>query len=153
VVGAVTGFTGGWVVGAKPKAPRRSVHRQRPRRSRARLSVAPRGAIGGGLGSGGEFRGERVDGAQGVHHLRAFAAPAFADRKGAGLHPAETVLNLVEGAEAIVESPSGAFAPFIVHYAETFIVPASVGAYTIRPHGQSVGKECATLKAFIRVQA
>ena len=60
------------------------------------------------------------------------------------------VLNLVEGEEAIVESPSGAFAPFIVHYAETFIVPAAVGEYTIRPHGASVGKECATMKAFVR---
>ena len=60
------------------------------------------------------------------------------------------VLNLVEGEEAIVESPTGAFAPFIIHYAETFIVPAAVGAYTIRPHGASVGKECATMKAFVR---
>lgn len=61
------------------------------------------------------------------------------------------VLNLVEGAEAIVESPTGAFEPFVIHYAETFIVPAAVGAYTIRPHGPSVGKECATMKAFVRV--
>ena len=61
------------------------------------------------------------------------------------------VLNLVAGEEAIVESPTNAFAPFIVHYAETFIVPAAVGAYTIRPHGPSVGSECATLKAFVRV--
>ena len=38
------------------------------------------------------------------------------------------VLNLVEGAEAVVESPTGAFEPFVVHYAETFIVPAGVGA-------------------------
>lgn len=60
------------------------------------------------------------------------------------------VLNLVEGDEAIVESPSGAFEPFIVHYAETFIVPAAVGRYTIRPHGASVGKECATMLAFVR---
>jgi mannose-6-phosphate isomerase class I len=60
------------------------------------------------------------------------------------------VLNLVEGREAIVESPDGAFAPFIVHYAETFIVPAAVGAYTIRPHGESIGQRCATLKAFVR---
>jgi mannose-6-phosphate isomerase class I len=60
------------------------------------------------------------------------------------------VLNLVEGEEAIVESPTGAFDPFIVHYAETFIVPAAVGAYTIRPHESSVGKECATIKAFVR---
>ena len=61
------------------------------------------------------------------------------------------VLNLVEGREAIVESPSGAFEPFVVHYAETFIVPASVGEYTIRPYGESMGKECATIKAYVRV--
>lgn len=60
------------------------------------------------------------------------------------------VLNLVQGREAVVESPSGAFEPFVVHYAETFIVPASVGAYTIRPFGESEGKECGTIKAFVR---
>lgn len=60
------------------------------------------------------------------------------------------VLNLVEGAEAVVESPSGAFEPFVVHYAETFIVPAQVGAYTIRPHGAAAGTLCATMKAFVR---
>ncbi len=62
------------------------------------------------------------------------------------------VLNLVEGEEVTVESPSDAFAPFVVHYAETFIVPAAVGAYTIRPSGLSVGKECATMKAFVRTR-
>jgi mannose-6-phosphate isomerase class I len=60
------------------------------------------------------------------------------------------VLNLIEGEEAVVESPTGAFAPFIVHYAETFIVPASVGAYTIRPTSASGQRECATMKAFVR---
>jgi mannose-6-phosphate isomerase class I len=60
------------------------------------------------------------------------------------------VLNLVEGEEITVESPSHAFEPFIVHYAETFIVPAAVDAYTIRPSGSSAGRECATLKAFVR---
>jgi mannose-6-phosphate isomerase class I len=59
------------------------------------------------------------------------------------------VLNLVQGEEAIVESPAGMFEPFIVHYAETFIVPAAVGTYTIRPHGDTAG-ECATMKAFVR---
>ncbi len=63
------------------------------------------------------------------------------------------VLNLVEGREAIVESPTGAFPPFVVHYAETFIIPASVGEYTIRPYEVSVGKECATIKAFVRTRA
>jgi mannose-6-phosphate isomerase class I len=63
------------------------------------------------------------------------------------------VLNLIEGVEAIVESPSGSFKPFVVHYAETFIVPAAVGEYTIRPYGQSEGAECATIKAYVRHKA
>lgn len=60
------------------------------------------------------------------------------------------VFNLIEGEEAIVESPTGAFEPFVVHYAETFIIPASVGEYTIRPYGASEGKECGTIKAYVR---
>jgi mannose-6-phosphate isomerase class I len=60
------------------------------------------------------------------------------------------VLNLVEGEEAIVESPTGAFDPFVVHYAETFIVPAAVGEYEISPIGRSFGKQCGTIKAFVR---
>jgi hypothetical protein len=60
------------------------------------------------------------------------------------------VLNLVEGREAIVESPEGAFEPFVVHYAETFVVPAVVGRYTIRPHGESEGRRCGTIKAYVR---
>ena len=60
------------------------------------------------------------------------------------------VLNLVEGDEAMVESPDGKFEPFVVHYGETFIVPAAVGRYTIRPHGAAAGHECATIKAFVR---
>lgn len=58
------------------------------------------------------------------------------------------VLNLVEGEEAVVESPDRAFEPFPVHYAETFIVPANVGAYSIRP--LDPGKQAATVKAFVR---
>ena len=71
------------------------------------------------------------------------------DTRGDSVH----VLNLVEGAEAVVESPEEAFEPFIVHYAETFIIPAAVGRYTIRPHGASEGQECATVKAYLRVNA
>lgn len=91
-----------------------------------------------------------------------------------GLHPAEfietrrhwftgtvphdtgggvNVLNLIQGTEAVVESPTGAFEPFVVHYAETFIVPACVGPYTIRPWGSAVGTECATIKALVRTSA
>ncbi len=57
------------------------------------------------------------------------------------------VLNLVEGEEAVVESPDGRFEPFTVHYAETFIIPACVGEYTIRPTGN---EECMVIRAFIR---
>ncbi len=57
------------------------------------------------------------------------------------------VLNLVEGHEAVVESPEGRFEPFTVHYAETFIVPACVGHYTIRP---ADGERCMTIKAFVK---
>ena len=60
------------------------------------------------------------------------------------------VLNLIEGREVTVESPSHAFEPFIVHYAETFIVPAAVDKYTIKPSGESIGKTCATIKAYVR---
>ena len=63
------------------------------------------------------------------------------------------MLNLVEGNEAVVESPSGAFEPFIVHYAETFIVPAQVGRYTLRPCGASAGERCASVKAYVRQES
>ncbi len=65
-------------------------------------------------------------------------------------HGGVNVLNLVEGAQARVDSPDGAFEPFIVHYAETFIVPADVGEYRISPYGAGEGQELATLKAWVR---
>lgn len=57
------------------------------------------------------------------------------------------VLNLVQGDEAVVESLTGAFEPFVVHYAETFIVPADAGAYTIRPAGAG---ESGIVRTFVR---
>ncbi len=65
-------------------------------------------------------------------------------------HGGVNVLNLVEGEVAVVESPDGAFAPFRVHYAETFIVPAAVGAYSMRPLGQATDREHAVIRAFVR---
>ena len=59
------------------------------------------------------------------------------------------VLNLVEGDAALVESPTQAFEPFEVHYAETFIVPAAVGTYTIRPLVETM-TPLATIKAYVR---
>lgn len=56
------------------------------------------------------------------------------------------VLNLVEGDEARIESPDGRFEPFTVHYAETFIIPACLGRYTIVP----LSGKCMTIKASVR---
>jgi hypothetical protein len=61
------------------------------------------------------------------------------------------VLNLIAGDAAVVESPTGMFAPFVVHYAETFIVPAVVGAYTIRPCAPNPQQELGTIQACVRV--
>jgi mannose-6-phosphate isomerase class I len=58
------------------------------------------------------------------------------------------VLNVIEGDELIVESPTDAFEPFTVHYAETFIIPAAVGNYTVRPADPA--KKCGTIKAYVR---
>jgi len=63
------------------------------------------------------------------------------------------VVNLVEGNEVIVASPTNAFEPFTVHYAETFIIPAAVGAYTIHPTHPDADSEYATMKAFVRSDA
>ena len=60
------------------------------------------------------------------------------------------VLNLVEGDEVTVSSPTGAFDPFTVHYAETFIVPACVGEYVITPAEGEEGKTFGTIKAYVR---
>ncbi len=58
------------------------------------------------------------------------------------------MLNLVEGDSAIIESPQNNFQPFIVHYAETFILPSGAQEYTIRPlHEEETIK---FIKAYIR---
>lgn len=60
------------------------------------------------------------------------------------------VLNLVEGDEVRVVSPTGAFDPFVIHYAETFIIPAAVGAYRIERTEHSQSERFATVKAYVR---
>jgi mannose-6-phosphate isomerase class I len=63
------------------------------------------------------------------------------------------VLNLVEGTAAIVESPTDAFDPMTVHYAETFVVPAALGPYRIRPVDAATRSPLATVKAYVRSPA
>lgn len=57
------------------------------------------------------------------------------------------MLNLVEGDAVTVYSVDGSFEPYEVHYAETFIVPASVKEYILQPKtGKKVGVICARVR-------
>ncbi len=60
------------------------------------------------------------------------------------------VLMVVEGDQALVESPEGLFEPFLVNYAEAFIIPANIKEYSIQPTGLSAGKEIGVIKAYVR---
>ena len=49
------------------------------------------------------------------------------------------MLNLVEGRRALLVSPSGAFAPFALHYAETCVLPQDAGDYrVVSPDGEPI---------------
>ena len=72
-----------------------------------------------------------------------FNGPVIHDNQGS-VH----VLNLVEGDAAVIDSPYDLFEPFTVHYAETFIVPAAVGKYRVRPLQSD--RKCATIRASVR---
>lgn len=58
------------------------------------------------------------------------------------------MLNLVEGNEAVIESPTDSFDPFTVHYAETFIIPASVDEYIIK--NPDKGARIGVIRAYVR---
>lgn len=100
------------------------------------------------VGEGQGWQEERT----GLHELEFietrrhwFSEPVLHENNGS-VH----MLNLIDGEEATVESPDGSFEPFVIRYAETFIVPASVASYTIRPSGASEGKTVGTIKAYVR---
>lgn len=59
------------------------------------------------------------------------------------------MLNLIDGKAAVIESPENHFAPFVVHYAETFIVPEKCRRYSIRPVNE--GEEIRVIRAYVRV--
>ena len=59
-----------------------------------------------------------------------------------------SMLNLVDGQSAVIESPKNSFAPYTVHYAETFIIPANAGDVTIKP--TIPGSEIKVLRANVR---
>ncbi len=73
-----------------------------------------------------------------------FDSPVLHENRGS-VH----VLNLVEGNAAVIDSPGGSFDEFVVHYAETFIVPAAVEKYRVRPLISDT--KCATIGASVRI--
>ena len=71
----------------------------------------------------------------GLHELEFIETHVFDVREEAPL-PFDgefAMCNLVEGKAAVLESRDGLFAPYEVHYAETFILPARAGRVMIRP--------------------
>ena len=59
-------------------------------------------------------------------------------------------LHLVDGREALIESPTGQFKPFIIHFAESVCIPAGIGEYTFRPYGESENKEVSLIIGYVR---
>ena len=69
------------------------------------------------------------------------------------LHPANgsvRMLNLVEGDAAVVESVDKSFPPLEISYGETFIVPASVGDFVVRPAEANPDAFLVTIEASVR---
>ncbi len=64
-------------------------------------------------------------------------------------HESVNMLNLVEGDKIFVKSLDGSFAPFEVHYGETFIVPAIIGQYALVNAGDP-NKPVAVIQAYVR---
>ncbi|MBY9063450.1 class I mannose-6-phosphate isomerase [Sphingomonas yunnanensis] len=99
------------------------------------------------VASGSDWRRERT----GLHPLEFIETERAWFETSVALDTAGTlnVLNLVAGTAAMVESPDGAFAPFEVHYAETFVIPAALGRYRLRSLGPP-GAACAVMRAWVR---
>ena len=86
----------------------------------------------------------------GLHQLEFIETRRYWIDKKVELDTAGTVnmLNLVEGTAAVIDSPDGSFAPYEVHYAETFILPAAAGKYRVRPAQD--GEKIGLIRAYVR---
>ena len=86
----------------------------------------------------------------GLHELEFIETRRYTIRGKADLDTEGSVnmLNLVEGSAAVIESPAGGFEPYTVHYAETFILPAKAGPFTIRPANKD--ETIIVIRAYVR---
>jgi mannose-6-phosphate isomerase class I len=57
-----------------------------------------------------------------------------------------SMCNVVDGKGVIISSPDGGFPPFEAHYAETFILPASILKFCLEP----LDGQCVVLRAWVR---
>lgn len=58
------------------------------------------------------------------------------------------VANLVEGQGCVIESIDGSFEPVIIHYAETFVIPATISKFKVRSLFEH--ETCMFIKAHVR---
>jgi mannose-6-phosphate isomerase class I len=65
-------------------------------------------------------------------------------------HHETNALHLVSGREALIESVDGSFKPFVIHFAESVCIPATIKEYTITPYGESENQEIGVVIAFVR---
>ncbi len=82
-------------------------------------------------------------------HEREFIETRRCHLRGARLYQNNgsfSMCNVVDGSGAVVASPAGTFAPFTVHYAETFIIPAHVTEFELRP----LEEWCTVIRAWVR---
>lgn len=96
--------------------------------------------------------GDVIEERTGLHELEFIEVRRhwFSDHADHDTDGTVNVLNLVEGDEVDVISPTGAFPRMRIHYAETFIIPAAVGPYRIQRTENSRSTRFATVKAFVR---
>jgi len=93
-----------------------------------------------------------VDERTGLHDLEFIETRRCWFSETATLHAAGTVtvMTLVEGDIIVIESPDSAFPPFALRYAETVIIPAGVGAFTLQRSPDSRASTFATIRAWVR---
>lgn len=87
----------------------------------------------------------------GLNELEFIATHRYWFSKSVRIRTRESVnmLNLVEGDEATITSIDDTFSPYVVHYGETFIIPATISEFVITP-GDDGCDEHALLQAYVR---
>jgi mannose-6-phosphate isomerase class I len=86
----------------------------------------------------------------GLHELEFIETRRFTfmDKITIQTHESFAQCNLISGRAAIITSENGSFAPFEVHYAETFVIPETIKRFSIAP--KYPNDTCMLIQAFVR---